>query len=91
MRLTVPLQSIQLLLSEGVGFALGGVMLYWPAMSFLPEWFVARRGFANGTIFAGTGAGGLVFPFILEGLLNRYSLATTLRAVVSTPRIIQVR
>lgn len=49
---------------------------------FLQEWFVERRGFANGVCFAGTAAGGLVLPFILNALLERYGAALTLRALV---------
>lgn len=29
-------------------------LLYAPCMTCLPEWFVQRRGLANGVIFAGT-------------------------------------
>ena len=29
-------------------------LVYLPCLSFLPEWFVQRRGLANGVIFAGT-------------------------------------
>jgi hypothetical protein len=28
-------------------------LLYAPTMSYLSEWFVSRRGFANGVVFAG--------------------------------------
>ncbi|BGP29058.1 hypothetical protein JCM10296v2_000794 [Rhodotorula toruloides] len=60
-------------------------MAYYSTFYFLQEWFVGRRGFANGVCFAGTAAGGLVLPFILNALLERYGAALTLRALaVST-------
>lgn len=39
-----------LILSQGVLYALGGSMLYMPAMVFLDEWFVQRKGFAFGVM-----------------------------------------
>jgi len=54
-----------------------------PAVSLLSEWFVARRGLANGVVFAGTAIGGLIIPFLLEFLLSRYGAPITLRALVS--------
>jgi hypothetical protein len=42
------------------------------------EWFYTRRGLASGIMFAGTGVGGTVFPFILDGLLMRYGYKATM-------------
>jgi hypothetical protein len=38
---------------QGVLYAIGGALLYAPCISYMSEWFVARRGFANGLLFAG--------------------------------------
>lgn len=38
-----------------------------------------RRGLASGIVFAGTGIGGLVFPFIISTLLDRHGFATMCR------------
>ncbi|KAH8100923.1 major facilitator superfamily domain-containing protein [Cristinia sonorae] len=54
-------------------------MLYWPTMFLIPEWFVNRRGLAGGIIFAGSGIGGFVFPFIVNGLLDAVGYRWTLR------------
>ena len=51
-------------------------------ISYLTEWFVEKRGLANGVIFAGTALGGLILPFILDVLLEHYGIASTLRALV---------
>jgi MCP family monocarboxylic acid transporter-like MFS transporter 10 len=45
----------------------------------MSEWFVARRGLANGVISAGTATGGLILPLILPPLLERYGAPSTLR------------
>jgi len=45
------------------------------------EWWVVRRGFAWGIIASASGASGVVFPFIVEALLNKYGYKTTLRAI----------
>ncbi|KAG7445644.1 MFS general substrate transporter [Guyanagaster necrorhizus] len=45
----------------------------------MSEWFVTRRGLANGVIFAGTATGGLILPLILPELISRYESAKTLR------------
>ena len=45
------------------------------------EWFVVRRGVAWGIILSSSGASGVVFPFIVDSLLNRYGYKVTLRAI----------
>lgn len=67
--------------SQGVGYGIGGAALYHPALSFLPEWFSARRGLANGVIFAGTGLGGLIFPFLIDTLLGKFGVKETLQII----------
>ncbi|KAJ9113108.1 hypothetical protein QFC20_001996 [Naganishia adeliensis] len=47
-------------------------VLYTPAAILLFEWFHQSRGMASGIMFAGTGAGGTVFPFIVQALLRAF-------------------
>ena len=54
-------------------------MLYNPAISYMSEWFIARRGLANGVINAGTATGGLILPLALPTLIDRYGTSKTLR------------
>ncbi|GAA5882408.1 hypothetical protein JCM3774_004302 [Rhodotorula dairenensis] len=72
----------QLLLTQGLLYSVGGAMAYYSTFRFLSDWFIDRRGFANGVCFAGTAAGGLVLPFILEALVSRYGAERTLQALV---------
>lgn len=45
---------------------------YLPCATILFEWFSARRGLAAGIMFAGTGVGGTIFPFLISALITKY-------------------
>ncbi|OAV89614.1 hypothetical protein PTTG_05837 [Puccinia triticina 1-1 BBBD Race 1] len=75
--------AFHILLSQGIGYGIGGCALYFSALSHLPEWFELRRGFANGVIFTGTGLGGLVFPLILSSLLAKYGAKFALQVITA--------
>ncbi|WWC88807.1 uncharacterized protein L201_003720 [Kwoniella dendrophila CBS 6074] len=45
---------------------------YFPCATLLFEWWHSRRGFASGVMYSGTGFGGTIFPFIMQGLLNKF-------------------
>ncbi|CAL1714316.1 unnamed protein product [Somion occarium] len=68
-----------LALSSGVGFGIGGGMLYMPVINLLSEWFIERRGLAGGIIFAGSGVGGFAFPLMVNALLGKVGFRWTLR------------
>ncbi|KAJ7256829.1 major facilitator superfamily domain-containing protein [Mycena haematopus] len=76
-------ELFQLIFLQGVLYAVGGcklsTLLYLPCISFMSEWFVARRGMANGILFAGTAAGGLLLPLVLPLLISKYGSSKTLR------------
>lgn len=55
-------------LTQGLLFGIGASCMYFVVMSITPQWFVKRRGLALGVVSAGTGMGGLVFPFIATPL-----------------------
>ncbi|KAL1407268.1 hypothetical protein Q8F55_006686 [Vanrija albida] len=54
------------------------VALYFPCPLILFEWFHAKRGLASGVMYAGTGAGGTIFPFIVSALLARIGYCATM-------------
>ncbi|KAK7686188.1 hypothetical protein QCA50_010408 [Cerrena zonata] len=72
-------QIWSLILLQGVGFGIGGGMLYMPVINLLSEWFVQRRGLAGGIIFAGSGVGGFAFPLMVNALLGKVGFRWTLR------------
>ncbi|KAG9311579.1 MFS general substrate transporter [Chiua virens] len=73
---------------QGVMYGIGGGLIYPPCILYMSEWFFKRRGFANGVIFAGTAAGGLVMPFLLPSLVKAYGLFLTLRIIAIASLII---
>jgi MFS family permease len=56
---------------------------YLPCATLIFEWYSTRRGLASGIMYAGTGAGGTIFPFIVSALLTRlgYKLAMIILGV----------
>jgi len=58
----------------------GYLILFYPLVSMVNEWWSSRRGFAWGIMLASSGASGLAFPFVDEVLLHKYGYKTTLRA-----------
>jgi MFS family permease len=70
-----------LIVTQGVLYGTSFILLYFPLLIMLNEWFVQRRGVAYGVMSAGSGASGVGYPFLLEVLLSKYGYQTTLRAV----------
>ncbi|GJE99056.1 MFS general substrate transporter [Phanerochaete sordida] len=68
-----------LIASEGLTFGVGAALVYCPLVSYMTEWFVERRGLANGILFAADNAGGMLFPVIMPLLISRFGVAMTLR------------
>ena len=68
-----------LVLSQGIGFGIGGCIAYSPSIMFMSEWFDKRRGLAFGMVWAGSGVSGILFPLVLGKLLNHVGFQTTLR------------
>ena len=58
--------------------------MYFPIISMLNEWLVARHVLAFGIITAATGVSGVALPFILATQLDSYGYPTTLSAFAVT-------
>lgn len=69
-----------LILTQGLLYALGGCLLYYPIYLFIDEWFVTRKGFAYGIMWAGSGIGGLLGPLIMGRLLTAYGFEVMIHA-----------
>jgi MFS family permease len=68
-----------LILTQGVLYAIGGGLLYYPVFIFIDEWFIRRKGFAYGVMFAGSGSGGLLGPLLLDWGLRTHGPKVFLR------------
>lgn len=69
-----------LIVTLGVLYPFAGA-LYLPCATLLYEWFHARRGLATGIMFAGTGLGGTIFPFVTSALLQRFGYRATMISI----------
>ncbi|KXJ88112.1 major facilitator superfamily domain-containing protein [Microdochium bolleyi] len=70
-----------LILTQGVAYGLGFLILYYPILMMVNEFWIARRGMAYGVLCGASGVSGAVMPFIIQTLLAKYGYQTTLRAV----------
>ncbi|KAE9379484.1 MFS general substrate transporter [Stipitochalara longipes BDJ] len=70
-----------LIITQGIMYGVGFVTLYYPIISMVDEWWVARKGMAFGIIASAAGASGTVMPLIINALLKKYGYKTTLRAI----------
>ncbi|EMC94745.1 hypothetical protein BAUCODRAFT_73394 [Baudoinia panamericana UAMH 10762] len=70
-----------LILTQGVMYGVGFIIFYYPILSMINEYWIARRGMAYGFVCSASGVSGAAMPLCLEALLARYGYATTLRAV----------
>ncbi|KAJ6613633.1 MFS general substrate transporter [Mycena sp. CBHHK59/15] len=65
-----PNHYYQVFLSQGVGMGIGMGLLFVPAVSLPSHYFCAKRSLVMGMVFAGSSLGGVVFPIILNHLIN---------------------
>lgn len=70
----------QLIATQGVMYGLGFLILTYPIIDMVSEWWIFRKGMAFGLISAASGLTGIVMPFILDALLQRFGHRITLRA-----------
>lgn len=69
-----------LIVTQGLLYGFGFLVLYYALLSMLNEWFVVRRGLAYGILFAAAGISGTGLPFLIQIVLNRWGFQLTLRA-----------
>lgn len=62
-------------------YGAGFITFYYPILSMVNEYWIARRGMAYGLLCSASGVSGAAMPFAVEKLLERYGYQTTLRAI----------
>ncbi|GMF75168.1 unnamed protein product [Aspergillus oryzae] len=61
----------QFLLAQGILLGIGNAFLLCPAMATVTRLFDHHRGAANGIMIAGSSIGGIIWPIMLDQLLNK--------------------
>ncbi|PVH81254.1 MFS general substrate transporter [Cadophora sp. DSE1049] len=70
-----------LIATQGVMYGLGFIILTYPIICMVDEWWIQRKGMAFGAISCASGASGAAMPFITSALLEKYGYKTTLRII----------
>ena len=73
----------QIVLSQGVLFGVGGIMLNYAHVAAFYTWFDKKRSQAMGLIWLGFRVGALAFPLICQRLLDTHGFETTLRVLLA--------
>lgn len=77
----ISLEYYQILLSFSLLTGVGTSLLFIPCLSCVAHWFLRRRGLANGIIFIGSGAGGVLFPLMIQALIPQIGWASSIRVM----------
>ncbi|KAE8398489.1 major facilitator superfamily domain-containing protein [Aspergillus pseudonomiae] len=67
--------------TAGVLFGLGVSICFMVVSAIPAQYFRAKRGIANGIVYAGGGLGGTVISFIMNALLGKVGIAWTFRII----------
>ncbi|KAI5807308.1 MFS transporter [Peziza echinospora] len=67
------------ILSQGIVYGIGASGLFLPAMITASNWFERKRGLATGIVSSGSSLGGVVFPIMATGLIDKVGFAAAVR------------
>lgn len=81
MMLSIASTYWQILLSQGFCVGLGMGCLFVPSISILPSYFSSRLGLAIGLASAGSSVGGVIYPIIMQQLIDRAGFAWAVRVL----------
>lgn len=79
MMASISSQYYQFLLSQGVCSAIGVAIVFLSAISAVTGWFHKRRGLAFGILSTGSSLGGVVFPIMLNRLIDKVGYGWAMR------------
>jgi MFS transporter, MCT family, aspergillic acid transporter len=80
MMASISTEYYQILLSQGVCSAIGNSLIFQPANSVIPSWFDKKRGAAYGIVTSGSSIGGVVFPIMIQRLIETVGFGWAMRA-----------
>ncbi|KAJ5026344.1 major facilitator superfamily domain-containing protein [Bipolaris maydis] len=70
--------ALQVIMTQGMMYGLSSGLLFAPCISFVDEWFLKRRGLANGIFFGSANIASSALSPIFARLLDQYGPRTTL-------------
>ncbi|CAF9921070.1 MAG: hypothetical protein ALECFALPRED_001705 [Alectoria fallacina] len=76
-------EAWQIVLTQGIFYGIGGILLNFVHVSIFSEWFDKKRSQAMSIIWLGYRVGGLAFPLICQWLLDQHGYETTLRVLLA--------
>ncbi|KAF9009169.1 MFS general substrate transporter [Hymenopellis radicata] len=76
---SISTQYYQYILAQGVLFGLGVGLLFYPSLSSVSTYFFKYRATALGIAAAGSSAGGVMYPLMLEALFKRVGFGWAVR------------
>jgi MFS family permease len=74
-------QFWQVLLAQGFVMGLGHGLVFTPTVGSVGQWFVRKRAVAMGIILSGSVTGGIIFPALANGLVERIGWGWTVRVM----------
>ena len=77
-------------MAQGICTGIGNRLLFCPSLTVLSTYFTTKRSLAIGIAAAGSATGGLVFPTIVQQLLEKIGFSWTVRVVGLVMLITQV-
>ena len=77
---------VPMLLTYGIGAGLANMLAFIAAGSLVPAWFSARRSYAQGWAFTGSGMSNAILPPVLHALIEAWGWRVTLRACAASWR-----
>ncbi|KAJ5392475.1 MFS general substrate transporter [Penicillium cosmopolitanum] len=71
----------QIFLSQAICSAIGASAIYYACLGSLASWFRAKRATAFGIAASGASIGGVIFPVMVDRLIDQVGFGWTMRAV----------
>lgn len=79
--LSLSTEYYQISLSQGIGFGLGAGGIFTTCFVVAGQWFVKRRGLAVGIVSCGSSLGGVIFPFLVNRVIEDVGFAGAMRDI----------
>ncbi|KAB5575271.1 hypothetical protein GE09DRAFT_1264490, partial [Coniochaeta sp. 2T2.1] len=76
-------QDGQIVLTQGISFGIGGILLNYVHASIFPEWFNQKKGQAMGIIWTGWRVGAIAFPLVCQVLLDEHGFHKTIYVLIA--------